>query len=241
VLVAEGVHLVREALRSGADVECVIASSRLDKSPEGRGLRGEIAHRGIESLEADDSLLDALQDARSAQPVLAVVRVRERSLDEVVDGGPGVVPLVVVADRVQDPGNLGAILRTADAAGATGLVACGGSVDLRHPRLVRATMGSIFRVKTAVAERDDAIRALGAHGLRTVASDPREGRAYFELDLGGPLALLLGGEGAGLDPAWLARADERARIPMRDGVDSLSVGAAAAVLLFESARQRSKR
>lgn len=239
MLVAEGVHLVLEALRSAATIECVVASPRLERTREGRALRAEVAGRGVDLREAADSLLGSLQDARSPQPVLAVVRAPTWSLDEVLaPRGEATPPLVVVADRIQDPGNLGAVLRTADAAGATGFVCCGGSADLHHPRAVRATMGSVFRLPALAAERSEAQAALSRRGIRTIAADPRGGSVYHEGDLTGAVALLLGGEGAGLDPAWLERADCRVRIPMRDGVDSLSVGAAAAVLLFEAARRR---
>lgn len=239
VLVAEGVHLAREALRSEAIIECVVASPRLEQTPEGRALRAEIAGRGIDLREADESLLDSLQDARSPQPILAVVRVGTWSLDDALAWrGDATPPLIVVADRVQDPGNLGGLLRTADAAGATGFVCCGESADLHHPRAVRATMGSVFRVPAAAVDRTDAQAALEKRGIRRIAAEPHRGTVYHQCDLTGAIALLLGGEGRGLDPAWLERADERARIPMCPGVESLSVGAAAGVLLFEAARQR---
>jgi TrmH family RNA methyltransferase len=239
VIVAEGVHLVREALRHGADVECVVVAPRLDRTPEGRALSHEIAERGLDAIESSDALLDTLQDARSPQPVLAVVRVRPWPLADVLAPPPDRAScLVVVADRVQDPGNLGAILRTADAAGASGLVACGESADLHHPRLVRATMGSRFRLPAAAATGDAVRGAIAERGIRAVAAVPRGGTPYTACDLTGPVALLLGGEGAGLGAEWLEHAEVRVHVPMRAGVDSLSVGAAAAILLFEAARQR---
>jgi TrmH family RNA methyltransferase len=241
VLVAEGMHLVREALLAGARISCVVVSPRLTRTSEGRGLHAEILHRGIELLEAEEGLLDSLQDARSPQPILAVVHADYCRLDDALAlPKEGVSPLVVVVDHVQDPGNLGAIVRTADAAGATGFVASGESADLHHPRAVRATMGSLFRLPAATASRAAIEAALRERGFRMVATAPRDGTPYDAVDLTGPLALVLGGEGAGLGPAWLDVAHARVSIPIRAGVDSLSVGAAAAVLLFEAARQRAR-
>jgi TrmH family RNA methyltransferase len=181
--------------------------------------------------------MDSLQDARSPQPVMLVVRRAAASVASVLAGRGG-VPLVVIAWGVQDPGNLGGIVRSADAAGATGLIATGGSADLYHPRTVRATMGSIFRLPLTDGEGDDILDRVAAAGLVTIGAVPRGGTPYDAIDWRAPSALLLGGEGAGLPGELEARSGVRVGVPMRHGVESLSVGAAAAVLLFEAARSR---
>jgi TrmH family RNA methyltransferase len=157
------------------------------------------------------------------------------------EGLLGSVPdegLIVVAHGVQDPGNLGSLLRTADAAGAAAFFLTGEAADLTHPRALRATMGSIFRLPAAPAPSDRIVEALRRRGFRTVGSSPSSPVAYHVERWTGPLALFLGGEGGGLPVELLSRLDASVGIPMRRGVESLSVGAAAAVLLFEAARQR---
>jgi TrmH family RNA methyltransferase len=145
--------------------------------------------------------------------------------------------LALVLESVQDPGNLGSIVRSADAAGCQLCFVTGPSVDPYHPRAVRATMGSIFRLPLIRAESDSALRALADDGFELIGADPHDGETYDTCDLTGRVALVLGGESAGLNDAVRARLSRTVRVPMREGVESLSVAAAAAVLLFETARQ----
>ena len=239
VFLAEGTHLAEEALRAGARVELALVASGLDRTPQGRDLRERLVRSGARVEHTPSDVLDSLQDARSPQPVLLVVVRPGRALDEVLDGRPG-VPLLVVAHGIQDPGNLGSILRTADAAGATGFVATGGGADLFHPRAIRATMGSIFRIPCATADVDAVLGALPHRGVIAVATDTGHGLPFDVHDFRAPTALFLGSEGGGLGEDLVRRCPARVRIPMHPGVDSLSVGAAAAVLLFEASRQRQR-
>jgi len=235
VFVAEGVHLALEAFRNDAPIELVAISPRFDDLPEAPEIRQGACARGAPLFELADTVLESLQDARTPQPVLTLVGAKAHTLDDCV--GEGGNPLLVLAHGIQDPGNMGSILRTADAAGATGLLTGGGSADLHHPRAVRASMGSIFRLPTFAVE-GETLAALRRRGLRLVGTAPGGGTPYRSTDLRGPLVLLLGAEGRGLPPALSSELDEAVSVPMRAGVESLSVGAAAAVLLFEVAWQR---
>jgi TrmH family RNA methyltransferase len=237
VFLAEGMHLADEALRAGADVESAVVSPRLVESEEGLALRRRLESAGIPVLETSDGVLASLCDARSPQPVLLVVRDRGVTVEAAIEGRGG-APLLVVVHGVQDPGNLGTVLRTADAAAATGLIVTGDGADLHHPRAVRATAGSIFRLPAATERAEALFPRLAAHSISCIGTDPRSSTEYTSIALGGPVAIFLGGEGAGLPPTWLERMDSSVRIPMHPGVESLSVGAAAAVLLFEARRQR---
>jgi len=237
VLVAEGIHVVSEALDEGASLEVAVAAPRLRATPEGRALWARLQTSGTPLHEAEDGTIEALQDARSPQPVVAVVRRRNTLLAEVLRGRGG-EPLLVVTFGVQDPGNLGSLIRTADAAGATGLLATGAGVDLFHPRTVRASMGSLFRLPVVEAGLTEALDGASAAGLTIVGSAPRGGQAYDAVDWRSASALLLGGEGGGLPEEIGARLGARVSIPMAPGVESLSVGAAAAVILFAAARAR---
>jgi TrmH family RNA methyltransferase len=234
VLVAEGIHLAREALDAGARIEAAVIAPRLREHPEGASLIDRLGKAGVAVHEASDATLDALQDARSPQPIVLLVAHDAASLDRIFDGGK--TSLVVVACGVQDPGNLGAILRTAEAAGATGFVASTGSAGLTHPRAVRATMGSIFRLPSTEASLEE----VTLRKVALVGAAARGGTPYDAYDWTSSLALLLGSEGGGLPDEIMDRLDARVSIPLAPGVESLSVGAAAAVLLFEAARVRRK-
>jgi TrmH family RNA methyltransferase len=237
VIVAEGIHLAFDALAASASIESAVVSPRLLETEKGRDLARRLTEAGVQAELAAETVLDSLQDARSPQPVVLIVKRSRVSLDAVIAGRKG-TPLVVVACGVQEPGNLGALWRTADAAGATGFVATTGSASLTHPRVVRASMGAVFRLAAVEAGNDELLEKLRGSGLTVVGAEARGSIAYDELDWRGSIALLLGGEGAGL-PAEIVRGlDKRVGIPMAPGVESLSVNAAAAVLLFEAARAR---
>ena len=144
----------------------------------------------------------------------------------------------MVCDGVQDPGNFGAIVRSADAAGAAGLIATGPTADPHHPRTVRASMGSIFRLPLERMELPAATRRLRDESLRLIGTSVCGGEDYRDAPLTGACALFFGGEGAGLGEAFLHTLDRTIPIPLHAGVESLSVGAAVAGTLFEAARQR---
>lgn len=237
LIVAEGVHLAQEALRSGASIEGAIVSPRLSASAEGRSLLEAFSARGITVDETSDELLDAAQDSRSAQPVLCLVRRSEPTDDDLAGWLAGDAP-VVLAHGIQDPGNLGTVLRTADAAGCAAVLTCGPCADLGHPRTVRAGMGATFRIPAARVALREAPARLHVAGYRLLGADPRAALPYWRAGLDGQVAVVLGGEAAGLPPELREALDECCAIPMRAGVESLSVGAAAAVLLFEAARRR---
>lgn len=146
-------------------------------------------------------------------------------------------PFVAVVDRPEKPGNLGAILRTADAAGVDGVVVCGGT-DVHNPNVVRASLGTLFTVPIAEAPAPEAVRWLQAQAIRIVVADPAATRRYTEVDLTGPVAVVAGSEATGVDPLWLAAADEQVTIPMFGQVDSLNLATSMALLLYEVIRQR---
>jgi len=237
VFVAEGVHLALEALKTGATIEAAVVSSRLSTNEEGRDLVRRLHATGIKVHDSSDATLDALQDARSPQPIVLIVR-RERPALSAVMAGRGGTPLLVVLCGVQEPGNVGALMRTADAAAATGFVTTPGCANLTHPRAVRASMGAIFRLPAIEAALIDVLEEVHSRPFTLVGADARGRVDYDTADWGRPIALFLGGEGAGLPPQALSRLNQRVAVPMAPGVESLSVNAAAAVLLFTAARKR---
>src|SRR5262249_36962638 len=147
-------------------------------------------------------------------------------------------PLVVIAVDVQDPGNVGAMARVAEAGGATGMIVAGATADPFGWKALRGSMGSSLRLPLAIADADAALGDARGRGCRILATVPRHGRAIHEVDLRGPIAVVVGGEARGLSPAIVDAADDRVSIPMDEPVESLNVAVAAALIVYEARRQR---
>jgi TrmH family RNA methyltransferase len=231
----EGPKLLEEALRAGLVPSEVAASPRALEAPRTQAAVDAAAARGaVVRLLAED-VLASLSETETSQGVLALVPRPTFSDDAPFRG----TPLLVVAIAIQNPGNLGGLLRTAEAAGATGALLTEGCADPFSWKALRGSMGSAFRLPHVygrpVAETLALLRARGVATVATVASDAP---AYHALDLRQPVAFLFGNEGAGLSEEIMRAANLRARVPMAGEVESLNVGVAAGVLLFEAARQR---
>ena len=231
----EGPKLVLEALGAGVEVAEAVASPKAEASPRGRAALEALAARKVPLRRMHHDLLASLSEAETSQGLLAIAR-RPVFDEEWIFRG---VPLVVVATGVQNPGNVGALLRTAEAAGATGVYLAEGCADPFSWKALRGSMGSAFRLPQVRGVKAGAIvDRLEARGIVVLAADAGGNRRYDEVDLTRPVAILLGSEGGGLPPDLLRRASARLAIPLAAPVESLNVGVAAAVLLFEAARQR---
>jgi TrmH family RNA methyltransferase len=145
---------------------------------------------------------------------------------------------VVAAVDVQDPGNVGAIVRVAEAGGATGVVVAGASADPFGWKALRGSMGSALRMPIYIKKGPYAFDEARRHGCRIVATSPRGGRSVFDLDLTGPLVVVIGGEGPGLPPALLKSADDHVTVPMQSPVESLNAAVTTALIVYEARRQR---
>jgi len=229
----EGTHLVAEAVAGGLTLESVLATPGYLASPEGAALACALP---LSPLEVAPELLDDLTDADSPRGILAVARLPRCGVDA-LPIRPGVPYLYL--DGLQDPGNLGALARVAEAAGAAGLVLSPGTAHPNHPRALRASAGSLLRLPVAVdAEPADLDAHLaGAHPI-WAALVPREGVDLWQASLGGTLVLAVGAEGFGVRNAILERADLRLTISMEAPVESLNATVAAALVLFEVRRRR---
>ena len=148
--------------------------------------------------------------------------------------------LVLVAESIEKPGNLGTMVRTADAAGADAVVVCDPTTDVFNPNAVRASIGSIFTIPVLTAETDETIAGLAARDIPSVATSPDATRAHWTADLRGPVAIVIGAEQVGLSSTWLGAANDVVGIPMAGAADSLNAAMAAGVMLFEAVRQRSQ-
>jgi len=245
-LLLEGPHLVDDALAAGVNVEVAAFSSRVlerragERGAELRRLADRLARARARVVSVSDPVMAAMSPAEAPSGVVAIAAHEPPAVEAALNGAQaGGSPLVLLIADVQDPGNLGAMIRAAEAAGATGVVACGGSADPYGWKALRGAMGSSIRLPVAgrPATRDT-VAAARARGLRVVATSPHGGPSLYAADLRGPTALLVGGEGSGLADEIIALADESISIPMRGSVESLNVAVSAALILYEAFRQR---
>jgi TrmH family RNA methyltransferase len=188
-----------------------------------------------EVIEVTPAVFARLAYRENPDGWLAIVPAPSARLDDLVLGQN---PLLLVAEAVEKPGNLGALLRSADAAGVTAVVVCDPATDVNNPNVIRSSRGTRFTVPVVEAGTPETLAWLAAHGVRIAAATPQAELAYTGADLRGPLAVAVGAEDIGLTAAWLDRADLRVRIPMRGKVNSLNVATSAALLLYEAVRQR---
>ncbi len=235
-ILLDGFHLLADALDAGVPIEAAAATAAAWTSADGASLAERLGARGVPLYEATDAAVQAASPVRSPTGVVAVGRCRLAGLDAALSPSPA---LVVCAVQVQDPGNVGAIVRAAEAAGATSVVMAGGSADPLGWKALRGSMGSAFRLPiAAVPDAGEACAKARARAIRVIATSPAEGPSLYDVDLAGPVMLLVGGEGAGLPGALRALADEALRVPMRGPVESLNVAVATGIILFEAQRQR---
>jgi len=243
-LLLDGVHLVREARETGASFEIVaVASSRLARDTEEGRLAHILEQDGVDVVMAPDQLFGAISPVRTPSGIIAVARRQPASSTDI---GRQAHALVLVAIDVQDPGNLGSLLRAAEAGGVTGALICGtpsrGSANPFSWKALRGSMGSVLRLPvTAGLDALTALDGLHAAGVRTVAAVPRDGSDPDALDWTGPVAIVLGGEGGGLPDEVAAQCSGRVTIPMAPRVESLNVAVAGAILVYAARRGRRER
>jgi TrmH family RNA methyltransferase len=232
----DGAHLIGDALAAGVEILAVVVGPRVLGDPAARELLAALQAGTAEVFAASESVLEAASPVRSPSGIVAVARFALAGPERVFAAG---ADLVLGGVGLQDPGNVGAIIRAADAAGATGMVVTRGSADPLGWKALRGSAGSAFRLPLAAGlAAPDACALARAAGLRVVATCPADGQDLHAIDLTQPVFLLLGGEGPGLPDELLAQADHRLRIPLRAPVESLNVAVAAGIILFEARRQR---
>lgn len=241
-ILLDGRRLIDDALRAGAPIEVALfsPSALLDSETSLTPLARALAASGTEILEVSESVIRAASPVRTPSGVVALARHQphplERIITKVAEG------LVVVAVGVQDPGNIGAIVRAADAGGARAVVVTSGSADPFGWRALRGAMGSSFRLPVAtVDDLSSLVQAAREEGAQVVATIPRGGTEIHKANLAGPRLILIGHEGEGLASALDVDADLRVSVPMRRRVDSLNVAVAAALIIYEARHQNSGR
>lgn len=232
VFVAEGVKVVSEALAAGVPIEAVFAAPGAPAD-----LLDRATAAGARVHDLAPGVIERVAGTVTPQPVIAIVAYIDTELDAL-----RTADLVVVCVDVRDPGNAGTVLRSAEAAGAGGVICCDGCVDLYNPKAVRASAGSLFHVPVVDGgDPAEVLGRLGEWGVQRLGAVAGRGRDYTAVDLVGPTALVLGNEASGIPDPVAAYLDGEITIPMTGRAESLNVGMAAAVLCFEAARQRRAR
>lgn len=234
LVVAEGIRLVEEGIAAGVAFTGAVVGPALEGTERGRALKAALAGRGVVLETVDERTFDELADTERPQGILAVVEPRSWSLDDLTKHEAR--STVLILDGVQDPGNVGTILRSALALGSAGVIALPGTADLHNPKVLRSSMGACFTLPNLLASDAEfgewlATSKVTLWSTETGGTDIRAARRPA-----GPLALLLGNEGAGVRPDGAARASARVAIPIAPGAESLNVAAAAAILLWECTR-----
>jgi RNA methyltransferase, TrmH family len=232
LLPLEGFRLVGDALQSGAEPQAVMLREglRFADFPFLRTLS-----ESIPVITVEARLFDRTAFTESPQGILALVKKPVYTLDDVLAAPQ---PLVLVADGIQDPGNLGTMLRSAAAAGATGAVLLPGTVDAANPKVLRAAMGATFVLPVAECEREELLALLKARGIRLVSTGAAGAVNYDCFDWHAASAVVVGNEGAGISDLLAEAAHASVSIPMSSGVESLNAAIAVSVILFEAARAR---
>jgi TrmH family RNA methyltransferase len=233
----EGLRIVEEAIRSGLRFRAVFFKESAQNLAE--RLLPQIG-ANVDTLLLPDKLFDDAVPSETPQGVAALVRLKEFSLADVLERFQ-VGPMIVLAG-LQDPGNLGTILRSAEAFGSAGVVLGEGTVSPFNSKVIRASAGSIFRLPVVLAkaagELDQFSATLRAQAVRLIATSSHKGTPIDQASLAGPIAVFIGSEGSGLPRAVLAQADELIAIPHTPQVESLNAGVAGSIVLYEAARQR---
>ena len=177
----------------------------------------------------------------STEGIIAVAKCKDHSLSILSPLTSHHSPLIIVLERVEKPGNLGAILRTAEAAGVDAVIVCDPLTDLYNPNLIRASIGGVFNVPTAVCTSEECIAFLKANGIKILTAQLQDSYEYYDYDMTQATALVMGTESTGLTQQWREAADAHIRIPMLGRLDSLNVSVSAAILMYEAVRQRKQK
>ncbi|MCL6603920.1 MAG: RNA methyltransferase [Paenibacillus sp.] len=231
--IVEGVHLVQEALMAEADVECLAYDLDKGMPAELKSLLQSV--QGMEVIGVTAAIISKCSSTNTPQPVFAIVRKEQQGVEAILSKQDS---LVVVLDGVQDPGNVGTIIRSADAAGADGVILGLGCADLYNPKTIRSTMGSMFHLPVVEGDLSDILPQAADRGALLVSTSLQGDESCYQHDFHGSQWLLIGSEGKGISAETAQLVDKSIIIPMAGRAESLNAAMAATVLLFEAMRQR---
>ena len=240
VFIAEGTRLVEEVLKSDWEIKFAIYLDSV-KNERILHLVDELKTRNCALYRVNQSIYDKVCETKGSQGILLVVKKHQYNLSDILKRAEN--PVVVVMDSVQDPGNVGTIIRTADAAGCSGVILTKGSADIFNGKTVRSAMGALFHVPIIEeVETEDLLQFVKKNSIRTYAAAlDKTAKTYFSCDFAKPTAMIFGNEGNGVSDTLLIGASEKVFIPMQGDAESLNVATSAAIIIYESLRQRISR
>lgn len=239
-ILVEGIREISRALEADVEItEAFVCESLCCEDPAAELSANLRQRKTISVLSVNEQVMSKLSFGDRAEGVIAIGRPPQRSLDDLAHAIKKIpLPLIAVVEGVEKPGNLGAILRTADAAGVNGLIVASGGTDLFNPNTIRASLGAIFSVPACAATSEETIAWLQKQKLRIFATRVDASVNYTAADLSAPSAIVLGSEARGLSPLWEGSCATSISLPMLGSVDSLNLSATAAILFYEALRQR---
>lgn len=238
LFVAEGIRLVEDAVNSNWQIEFCIHTEQAAENERVQKIVKNLEKKECRIYQVNKAIYEKITDTKEPQGILVILKKQASCLDDFIIEGK--VPMLIVLDRLQDPGNVGTIVRTAEAAGCTGIIMMKGTADLFSSKTVRATMGAMFRFPIVVdVDFRDLLKFIEKQAiqLQVTALDPTA-KQYFAIDFTKPTAMVFGNEGNGVSEELLQQADHKVYIPMSSNAESLNVAAATAVIIYESVRQR---
>lgn len=231
----EGYRELLRASEGGQPLETLFVAPELFLGNNETKLIEKLSRRGAELLQCSERVFRSLSYRDRPDGLLAIAPKQSRSLEDLQ---PSENPLFVVAEAIEKPGNLGTIMRTSDAVGVDGVIVCDRCTDITNPNVVRASVGTLFTLPVVETTTDETLSWLKERGVKIVAATPSAQALYTEVDLSGPVAVVVGTEQYGLSQKWLEEADLLVRIPMNGHADSLNVAMATTLLLYEALRQK---
>ena len=234
LIVMEGIREIRQALMAGFTVIHLIYCRDLIPEDELTALISEAAS-SMDLTEVTVEIYNRIAYRKDHEGVIAMANPKRTQFND-LKFGPS--PLFLVLESVEKPGNLGALLRTADAANLDGVIICDPQTDIYNPNAIRSSIGCIFTIPVVTSTTKETIEWLRANNIRMFGTALTASRFYHETDFSGPAAIIMGSEANGLSQAWMDEADELIKIPMNGKIDSMNVSASAAVVVFEALRQR---
>ncbi len=242
LFVVEGQREIGHCMEAGLEIDSLFCCPQLlqdgglELNTQNSKLKTQHSKlKTVPSYEVTPAVYEKMAYRGSTEGMLAVVRSRPATLDGLTLSEH---PLIVVLERVEKPGNLGAVLRSADAAQADAVIVCDPLTDLYNPNLIRSSIGAIFSVPCVACTSEACISFLKAHGIRILTAQLQDSHLYYDTDMCQGTAIVMGTESTGLTDTWRQAADAHIRIPMLGRLDSLNVSVSAAILLFEAVRQR---
>ena len=228
--IIEGYRILTLAIECNADLDYVFINETFEEKEEHKNFLNILEDNNIKVFKTTNKIFKELVDTENTQGILGVIRFKEKKIEHNINQED---KFVLILDRIQDPGNMGTIIRTADAAGVDAIIALKGCVDIYNPKVIRSTMGSIFDMNIIHATQDDAVNFLKSNDFNIVSSYLQTDNYYHETTYDGKIALVIGNEANGINDELIAQSDKLVKIPIYGNAESLNAAISAAVLMYE--------